>query len=61
MAEKRTIIRISAALAALLMLAGCSEPIPEDPAEPLRDEELTEEENAAFRKEFLDAWAAYLG
>ena len=35
---------ICAALAALLMLAGCSEPIPDDPAVPLRDEELTEEE-----------------
>ena len=35
---------ISAVLAALLMLSGCSEPIPDDPAAPLRDEELTEEE-----------------
>ncbi|MBQ3859893.1 MAG: transglutaminase domain-containing protein [Clostridia bacterium] len=44
MTKKRTIIRICAALAALLMLAGCSEPIPEDPATHLRDDELTEEE-----------------
>ncbi|MBQ3957198.1 MAG: hypothetical protein II680_15015, partial [Clostridia bacterium] len=44
MAKKRTIRWICAALALLLMLAGCSEPIPEDTAEPLRDDELTEEE-----------------
>ena len=35
---------ICAALAAVLLLAGCSEPIPDDLAEPLLDDELSEEE-----------------
>ena len=49
MAKKRMIRWICAALALLLMLAGCSEPIPEDPAEHLRDDELTEEEKVGLR------------
>ena len=44
MKKKNALRWICAAAAVLLMFAGCSEPIPEDPAEPLRDDELSEEE-----------------
>lgn len=45
--KKKKLIRcrwICAALAVMLTLAGCSEPIPDDPAKPLREDELSEQE-----------------